>query len=499
MRWRLVAVFVAITVVVLAAHDIPLAAHLRTVERDRLVTGLERDAFVIAGRAEETLETDGGRGDAALQQLINAYRASSGARVVITDRGGIALAISDEEVAAGANYGTRPEIASALGGSPATGERASSTLGFRLVYVAVPVLSGQAVVGAVRLTYPASEVGQRVGERVRGLLLVALISIVTAAGAAAVLAGTLTRPIRRLRAATDRLAGGDMAVTAPIDEGPPEIRGLGQAFNAMSTRISRLLDEQRAFAGDASHQLRTPLTALRLRLDQAAEMVDEDPSGARQRIEAASSETERLQHLVAGLLALARAEGRLETQVVVDIGAVVRDRVAVWEPLAEEQRIELYVAVPEHATAWAVGGAVEQIIDNYIDNALAATPAGGRIDVVVDDAGPSPAHADRTAGTWTVALHVRDTGPGMTEEQLTRSFDRFWRGAGSPGAGSGLGLAIVNQLATACGAVAGITNRPAGGIDAAVVFRGVDAGRGSRTTVTPRTTVEARPSRGSAS
>ena len=99
MRWRLVAVFVAIIIVVLAAHDIPLAGHLRTVERDRLVTGLERDAFVIAGRAEETLQAEHGRGDAALQGLIDTYRNASGARVVITDRLGVATAISDEEVA----------------------------------------------------------------------------------------------------------------------------------------------------------------------------------------------------------------------------------------------------------------------------------------------------------------------------------------------------------------------------------------------------------------
>jgi signal transduction histidine kinase len=168
----------------------------------------------------------------------------------------------------------------------------------------------------------------------------------------------------------------------------------------------------------------------------------------------------------------------------------------VWEPLADEQGIELRVAAPEHAHAWAVDGAIEQIIDNYIDNALAATPAGGRIDVVVDAVPPN--NGDRTARAPTVGLHVRDSGPGMTDEQLTRSFDRFWRAAGSPGAGSGLGLAIVAQLATACGAVASITNRPAGGIDAAVVLRGVEAGHGSRPTVTPRLTVGTQPSRGSA-
>jgi len=156
MRWRLVAAFVGITIVVLAAHDIPLRRHLQQVERDRLVTGLERDSFVLAGRVEESLESGSGRGDTALQHVIDAYRASSGARVVITDRNGIAVAISDEETSAGTSYVTRPEIASGLGGSLVAGERDSTTLGFRLLYVAVPVLSGESVVGTVRLTYPAA-------------------------------------------------------------------------------------------------------------------------------------------------------------------------------------------------------------------------------------------------------------------------------------------------------------------------------------------------------
>ncbi len=470
MRWRLVAAFVGITIVVLAAHDIPLRRHLQQVERDRLVTGLERDSFVLAGRAEESLESGSGRGDTALQHVIDAYRASSGARVVITDRNGIAVAISDEETSAGTIYVTRPEIASGLGGSLVAGERDSTTLGFRLLYVAVPVLSGESVVGTVRLTYPAAEVGRRVSGRVGGLLVVAAISILTAAAAAMVLAGTLSRPLRRLRAATDRLAGGDLTVKAQNDEGPPEIRGLANAFNTMSARLGRMVEGQRAFAGDASHQLRTPLTALRLRLDQAAELVDTDPAGTRARIEAASAETERLQHLVDGLLVLARAEGREDATEAVDIAAVAHERVDVWQPLAEEQGVTLTVTTPARALGMAVPGAVEQIIDNYLDNALSATPRGGRVDVEIEHVSAAvPAARNAPAGLF-VVLHVRDTGPGMTDEQLAKAFDRFWRGAGSVSQGSGLGLAIVAQLANASGATARVTSGPGGGIDASVAF-----------------------------
>jgi signal transduction histidine kinase len=129
----------------------------------------------------------------------------------------------------------------------------------------------------------------------------------------------------------------------------------------------------------------------------------------------------------------------------------------------------------------AVPGAVEQIIDNFVDNAMAVTPSGGRIDVVVQRSPGGLVAADGAAGRAAIAVHVRDTGPGMTDEQLARAFDRFWRAPGSATSGSGLGLAIVAQLATASGAVATIAHRPGGGIDAAVAFRAADQGQASNT------------------
>ena len=214
----------------------------------------------------------------------------------------------------------------------------------------------------------------------------------------------------------------------------------------MSRRIQRLVEGQRVFAGDASHQLRTPLTALRLRLDQAADLIETDPAAARARIEAAGTETERLQHLVDGLLALARADGSTDELITVDVAAVARVRAAVWQPLAEEQDIRLTVTTPERADVVAVRGAVEQIIDNYLDNALAATPPHGTIDVCVEW---TPGGGNGTGVASDVSIHVRDTGPGMTAEQLAKAFDRFWRASGSAKNGSGLGLAIVDQLVSA--------------------------------------------------
>lgn len=459
MRWRLVAVFVGIILVVLIAHDVPLASHLRQVERERIITALERDAFTIAGRAEEALEADAALSNAGLQAMVDEYTAGSEGRVIITDIEGTAMVVSDEEARAGTSYASRPEIALALDGSPSSGTRFSNTLGLELLYVAVPVLSGPEVRGAVRITYPADVVGERVERRVRGLLVVAAISLVTAAIAAVVLSGTVTRPLRRLRDATDRAAQGDLSVRAPTDEGPPEIRDLASAFNTMSERISGLLDQQRAFTGDASHQLRTPLTALRLRLEQAADIAESNPPEAKVRIEAANAEVERLQRMVEGLLALSRAEGRRAALVTADVAAVARERHEIWESLAEESGVALEIEGDQTAPARVAPGALEQIVDNYIDNALTVSPPGTTITIDVRSSGSE------------VVLAVLDQGPGMSAEQLEHAFDRFWRAPDAPAGGSGLGLAIVDQLARASGGTAAVRSRPGGGLVASVTLQ----------------------------
>ncbi len=456
MRWRLVAVLVGIVVLVLAAQNIPLAHHLRRVERDRLLTALERDAFTLAGRSTTALDGGTAGTDAAIARMISEYRGTSDARVVVTDEDGIAMASTDEESIAGEEYASRPEIAAALRGDPVSGERNSTTLSTDLVYVAVPVLAGDDVIGAVRITYPAAVIAERVDDRVRSLSVVAIITVGMAAVVALVLSGTITRPLRALRRTTDRLAAGDLSARADTS-GPRELRDLAVAFNHMSERTQRVVDEQRAFAGDASHQLRTPLTALRLRLEQATALIDQDPAGARARLEAASAETERLQHVIGGLLALAQADGRHDVAQPVDVVAVARERAEMWKPLAEEEGVGVRVAVfAPCRRALAVPGALEQILDNLVDNSLAAAPPSTSIEVRVRGAEQA------------VEVTVADRGPGMSNEQIARSFDRFWRAADADHPGTGLGLAVVRQLARASGGDVGLARRDGGGLVATV-------------------------------
>jgi signal transduction histidine kinase len=254
----------------------------------------------------------------------------------------------------------------------------------------------------------------------------------------------------------DDLGRGDLEVRAPEDRGPPELRALGRTFNVMADRLVELLDSQRAFVADASHQLRSPLTALRLRLENLESTASADVSAELSR---AIDETDRLSRLVDGLLSLARSEGRRPEVGVIDVGTVVDDRVEMWAPLAAERHVELISDAGRDPSRWqarAVEGTLEQILDNFLSNALDATPTGGRVEVRVtrEDNG--------------VTIRVSDTGPGLDPAERRRAFDRFWRQESSQKSGSGLGLAIVAQLARASGGSAWLDASEFGGVDAVV-------------------------------
>lgn len=454
MRSRLVAAFVIVLGIVLIAQNVPLIGYLRGVEEDRQRTGLERDAFVIAGRVEESLEGDVLAGDAILQRLVDDYRSAEGHRVVIVDSLGSAVMISDETAVTGADYSTRPEIGRALTGQIASGRRWSETLDTELVYVAVPVFSGSSIAGAVRLTSPASEIDDLVDGRIRGILAVVLIALAFGVIVALVLAQGISRSLVLLRRSTERLASGDLTARADVEHGSPEIRELAAAFNRMSSRLGALVESQRSFAGDASHQLRTPLTALRLQVEQALANVDTDAGRVKTELERATEEIQRLLHLVEGLLVLARLENSSAPRVAVDVTSLVRDRGEIWRPLVEERNGSLTLRVDESLRAELLPGTLDQVIDNLIDNAIEASPDTPTIEIV---ARPDPSRER-------IVIEINDRGRGMNPEEIDRAFDRFWRSASNTTTGSGIGLSIVHRLVEVNDGEIALRSRTDGGL-----------------------------------
>jgi signal transduction histidine kinase len=474
---RLLASYLLLTVAVLLVLVIPLGLSFADREEQDLLEGLQIDAFALASFAEDTLEhsPEGGASDAALEEEPDVteadvgaaaaeYTTRTGARVVVIDTEGRAIADSQPPTEGERYFDTRDEFATALEGQVATGSRASETLGGRLVYAAVPVASGGVVRGAVRLTYPADELDARVRDNWYRLGAIAVVSLVAATVVGVVLARSVTRPVRDLQQAATALGGGDLAVRADPTDGPREVRALARDFNDMADRLAELVDAQEAFVADASHQLRSPLTALRLRLENLEETVGPDD---RSEVEAAGREVARMSRLVDGLLALARADRAAgsATAEPVALGALLAERADVWRPLAEERSVAL--SVSGDGAASLSPDRLAQVLDNLVANALEVAPAGSDLALRVVPAA--------RAG-W-VEVHVIDAGPGLTDEERERAFDRFWRAGRDGGTlgGSGLGLAIVQKLVRVDGGTVELRRADTGGIDAVVTYPAADA------------------------
>lgn len=458
MKWRLVAALLGLSVVVLLAHDLPLINYLRTVEKERVTTVLERDSFIIAGRAEPATQDGSEESIKYIEKAIAEYSEQSGSRVIVTDDKGIAIVVSNDADTVGNSYLDRPEIQKALTGQVSSGRKFSTLLNEEIIFVSVPILNGDKTLGSVTLTFPATVVDDAVNERLRGISSVAGITLLVSALVALLLATGITRRLSNLKNVTEEFTKGNYKVRAEVNDGAPEIRSLARSFNAMADQLDRLISQQKAFAGDASHQLRTPLTALHLRLERATEMIETDPAGAAERIEAAMVEADRLQRLVEGLLVLSRSENADKvTQDTCDAAQIAHERFENWEALAGEQNIALILDVPESAMIYAIPGALEQVIDNYVDNALSIVPANSTITVKI------------SVESELTKISVIDEGPGIPEADIAKAFNRFWR-ARSDTHGSGLGLAIVDRLATASGGRAELVNLSPNGLSADAYF-----------------------------
>ena len=451
MKRRLLISYLSLAVVVLAMLEVPLGFINARGESAQLTAKVERDAVAIASLAESTVEGDAPTSNLpAIEALGRRYAADTGARVVITTRQGIALVDSAPPEPGRRSFATRPEFRAALRGDVATGIRHSSTLGYDLLYVAVPIASGGTVHGAVRITYPTSELDRSV--RNYWLVLAGIAAVVLAAAALIGLsfARWIRRPLASLEVAAAEAGAGDLSARAPVPDAPSELRQLALEFNDMVARVEGLVSAQKDFVADASHELRTPLTALRLRLENLERHIGE---GGRGSLAAASAEVDRLSGLVDALLALARADAGTMPAETVDLAAVARARVDAWRPSAGDVHLQLDARGPVAARAGA--DRVVQVIDNLISNAVRHTPGGSTIAVF----------AARAGGL--AELRVTDEGQGMTAEQKARAFDRFWR-AGSGSGGSGLGLAIVRRLVEVDGGTIELRDAPGTGLEAVV-------------------------------
>jgi two-component system, OmpR family, sensor kinase len=446
LRTRLLAAFAYVLVLVIVALEVPLVLNVSRRVDAEVKGQAAAQAQLVAASASGRMDDAGD-----LQRLSEEAAQDLGGRVIVVDEAGQLVADS-AELESG-SYADRPEIRTALqDGRVAQGRRFSETLGESFLYTAVPVVEGGAHVGAVRVTQNVEAIDRRIRRDVLGLIGIGVIALVLGLAFAWFLAGTLARPLQRLAAVARRVEAGDLEARAE-PEGSTEHREVAHAFNDMTERLGQVLEAQREFVANASHQLRTPLTGLRLRLEAAALKAGPELGPE---LEAAEQEVQRLAQLLTALLTLAREGDRPTARATVSLRAAVEQAEERWAERARSSGHELATTCSSNAVAGASEEDLAIVLDNLVENALNYSPGS----VVTVECGRDGQE---------VYLAVLDEGPGLEPGEETRIFERFTRGSGGRGApGTGLGLALVATLARRWGGTATIANRPEGGARAEV-------------------------------
>jgi signal transduction histidine kinase len=455
MRNRLLLGFVLFALIAMALLVIPIGFTLEAHDNASTLTALRRDTNALSTLLANDLSHN--RVSQATR-LSNSYARTTGRQVLVLAKGQTliaskgAQALDDTLTKIGLSVGTLQK-AGVIPRTPVEGPQ--YYVAMRLPHATNPDKSIDQVVLIV--TYPVTVVANTIHSDWRNLGIYGALMLAAAVMLGFLISNSLTRPLRRISAAVDEIGSGQLGVRAPVDEGPPELRRLAEAINSTSARLINLLEAQKAFVEDASHQLRTPLTALQLHLENIQHgeqgVVAED-------FNSVLAELGRLNHLVDSLLALARNESRNPILEVVNLSDVAEERVTYWKPFAEEHDLNLEVSTSPDLGVFAISGVLEQVLDNLLSNAFDATPAGGHIRVEAFDGGDT-----------TIELHVIDDGPGLEPGERELALRRFWRGRDNASEGSGLGLAIVDQLVRLSGGSIELRAVDGRGIDATVLLR----------------------------
>ncbi len=441
MRARLLPLLIVLMAGVLLALGFPLAASQAAAQQQRVVVDRIDDTTRFAALAQfVTARYEESDGDPADDERLHTLRTE--------------LARYEQlyGIKAGVFYRDRTAMAAAPGGwtVPASGELydayESALLGrrvhnprqvwpwqHRLLAIASPIVRDGDVVAVVVTDSPTGALRSRI---LHGWLL--LIAGETAAMAIALLfAVRLTAwvllPVRTLDRATHDIATGRMKSRVRASGGPPELRRLARSFNEMADNVEAVLEQQRAFVADASHQLRNPLSALLLRI----ELLGLELPAGHTEAESVKEEGHRLARVLDDLLGLAVAENSGSHTEFTDIAELSSARVDAWRLVAEQSGVMLEFAGPADgsATGWVDAVALSSALDAVLDNAIKFTQEGSMVATAVSVAGEH------------VVVAVADGGPGLTDDELARIGDRFWRSTRHQNVqGSGLGLSIARSL-----------------------------------------------------
>ncbi|MFS8202329.1 ATP-binding protein [Streptomyces sp. CWNU-52B] len=448
MRTRLLPLLIVLMAGILLALGVPLAVSLAAAQQQDVVVDRIDDTARFASLAQFVADrSDGSRVSSPEQRLetlkkeLGIYRELYKINVGVFYRDEKAMAHAPEDwylpkvVRGGKADEVRAAFDEALQSRRSHDPKQVWPWQRDRLVVASPVIRDGDVVAVVVTDSPTGQMRSRI---LHGWLVIGageIFAMLLALGAALRLTGWVLRPVRVLDATTHDIATGRLKSRVAVAGGPPELRRLARSFNEMVDNVEDVLEQQRAFVADASHQLRNPLSALLLRIELLAL---ELPEG-NEEIASVRTEGKRLAHVLDDLLDLALAEHAEADLRLTDIGELTAERVASWSPVADEKGVRLIGTCPA-TTAWADPVALSSALDAVVDNAIKFTSTGESVEVVVASNGEAS------------TIVVTDCGPGLSDEELTRVGDRFWRSTGHQNVkGSGLGLSISRALLSAGG------------------------------------------------
>jgi two-component system sensor histidine kinase BaeS len=281
----------------------------------------------------------------------------------------------------------------------------------------------------------------------------ALLLAAVGASALAVIVGLLvsrglTAPLRSLTTAAGQMSGDDLSARAPI-HGKDEIGQLARQFNQMAdhleTSFAELATERdalRRFIADASHELRTPITALKTFNELLQGPAADEPLIRAEFLVESQKQLNRLERITHSLLDLSRLDAGLVHLDLADhpVGELMETATATFKSLAQKKGVSLSIQEPRSQVMLRCDRArIESVLCTLLDNAVKFTPPGGNVEIGAEQ-------VEETLQLW-----VQDNGPGIRPDELSHIFERFYRGANSPAEGSGLGLAIVQSVIEAHG------------------------------------------------
>jgi signal transduction histidine kinase len=454
MQRRLLFTYLSLTTLLLLVLETPLALSYSLNQFHHLSTVRTQETQAFAEAAQPVLS---GAPAFALRERMRSYDQGNDTLIVLADRTGRIVETSRPDIGTVA-LAVHDELAAALRGIDSSlSNHRSYSLTPGPVVIVKPVRQSGQIVGAVVTISSTGKLRADIFDHVVILLIVGALALAAVALAGVPLTRWILQPIRRLDQTAHAIADGAYDMRAPCAGGPTEVRGLAEAFNRMADRLVTLLQAQRAFVADTSHQMRNPLTALRLRVEGLEPVV---ATQAKPQLEQAVAEVERLSVILDQLLRLARAEGRHDPVEPVDVAGVVDGRLEAWQGIADQKGVMLLPRGPHPIVSSCAPGILEQILDVLIDNAIHASPDGASVVI------------DCRASGGEVQVRVIDEGPGMNAEDRARALDRFWRGATSASRdGSGLGLAIADALVQANGGTLRLDAADPHGLDAVVTLR----------------------------